>query len=328
LIGGRTGAATAEVAAGSLSAAVPDVRTAAEPATEVDAAQQARFRWSRIGFVWIGVAVLLIAVAGGGLYWRWHAHKAPALTEKDTIVLADFDNKTGDPVFDNTLKQGLDIQLGQSPFLNLISQDKVNQTLKLMGRSAGDVLTPVVARDVCQRTGSKAMLSGSIDQLGSQYVIGLKAVNCETGDVLAQEQKQAAGKEAVLKALDAAAISLRSKLGESLSSVQKYDKPLEEATTPSLEALKAYSQGREMSFAKGHDSGMPFYERAVELDPNFASAYAAIAGVYHHRAEVGLAAENARKAYELRQKVSERERLRIEASYYITVTGELEKVAQ
>jgi DNA-binding winged helix-turn-helix (wHTH) protein/tetratricopeptide (TPR) repeat protein len=328
LIGGRTGAATAEVAAGSLSAAVPDVRTAAEPATEVDAAQQARFRWSRIGFVWIGVAVLLIAVAGGGLYWRWHAHKAPALTEKDTIVLADFDNKTGDPVFDNTLKQGLDIQLGQSPFLNLISQDKVNQTLKLMGRSAGDVLTPEVARDVCQRTGSKAMLSGSIDQLGSQYVIGLKAVNCETGDVLAQEQKQAAGKEAVLKALDAAAVSLRSKLGESLSSVQKYATPLEEATTPSLDALKAYSQGREMSFAKGHDSAMPFYQRAVELDPNFASAYAAIAGVYFHRAEVGLAAENARKAYELRGKVSERERLHIEASYYMTTTGELEKAAE
>ncbi|MGA2690435.1 MAG: winged helix-turn-helix domain-containing protein [Candidatus Korobacteraceae bacterium] len=314
LIGGRTGAATAEVAAGSLSAAVPDVRTAAEPATEVDAAQQARFRWSRIGFVWIGVAVLLIAVAGGGLYWRWHAHKAPALTEKDTIVLADFDNKTGDPVFDNTLKQGLDIQLGQSPFLNLISQDKVNQTLKLMGRSAGDVLTPEVARDVCQRTGSKA--------------IGLKAVNCETGDVLAQEQKQAAGKEAVLKALDAAAVSLRSKLGESLSSVQKYATPLEEATTPSLDALKAYSQGREMSFAKGHDSAMPFYQRAVELDPNFASAYAAIAGVYFHRAEVGLAAENARKAYELRGKVSERERLHIEASYYMTTTGELEKAAE
>ncbi len=326
LIGGRTKAAAVEVAAASQPAVVPDARTAAEPATDVAPSQRARHRFARLA--WIGAAVLLIAAGGVGLYWRWRAHKAPPLTEKDTIVLADFDNKTGDPVFDDTLKQGLAIQLEQSPFLDLISQGKVNQTLRLMGRHAGDRLTPEVAHDVCQRTGCKAMLTGSIDQLGNQYVIGLKAVNCETGDVLAEEQEQAPGKEAVLKALDAAAISLRSKLGESLSSVHKYATPLEEATTPSLEALKAYSQGRETSFAKGHDSAMPFYTRAVELDPNFASAYAAIAGVYSHRAEVGLAAENARKAYELREKVSERERLRIEALYYVTATGELEKAAQ
>ena len=330
LIGGRTGAAmaTAELAAASHPAAVRDVKPAAEPATEVNAAEQTGFRWSRARFAWIGLVVLLVGAAGLGLYWRWRPQKVLALTEKDTIVLADFDNKTGDPVFDNTLKQGLDIQLEQSPFLNLISQDKVNQTLKLMGRSADGALTPEVARDLCQRTSSKAMLTGSIDQLGTQYVIGLKAVNCQTGDVLAEEQEQAAEKEAVLKALDAAAISLRSKLGESLSSVQRYATPLEEATTPSLEALKAYSQGREMSFTKGHDSALPFYKRAVELDPNFASAYAAISRVYFIRAEVGLAAENARKAYELRQKVSERERLHIEALYYTTATGELEKAAQ
>ena len=330
LIGGRTRAATAtaELAVASLPNAVLDGKTAAEPATEVDAAQQTRFRWSRARFAWIGLAVLVVAAAGGGLYWRWRPHKVLALTDKDTIVLADFDNKTGDPVFNDTLKQGLAIQLEQSPFLELISQGKVNQTLKLMGRSTGDFVTPEIAREVCQRTGSKAMLAGAIAALGSQYVIGLKAVDCNTGDVLAETQEQAPGKEAVLKALDAAAISLRGKLGESLSSVQKYATPLAEATTPSLEALQAYSQGREASFVKGHDSAMPSYQRAVELDPNFASAYAAISGVYNLRGEVGLAAENARKAYELRQKVSERERLHIEASYYVTATGELEKAAQ
>jgi eukaryotic-like serine/threonine-protein kinase len=330
LIGGGTGAAaaTAEVAAATLPAATPEVKPPVEPAREVDAAQQTRLRWPRARFAWIGLAALVVAAAGGGLYWLLRPHKVLALTDKDTIVLADFDNKTGDPVFDDTLKQGLAIQLGQSPFLNLISQGKVNQTLKLMGRSAAAALTPEVARDLCQRTGSKAMVAGSIDQLGSQYVIGLEAVNCDTGDVLVEEQEQAAGKEVVLKALDAAAISLRRKLGESLSSVQKYATPLEGATTPSLEALKAYSQGHEISFAKGHDFGMPFYQRAVELDPNFATAYAAIAGVYSHRSEVGLAEENARRAYELREKVSERERLRIEAFYYLTVTGELEKAAE
>ena len=172
------------------------------------------------------MAALLVVAVGAGLYWRWRAHKAPALTDKDTIVLADFDNKTGDPVFDDTLKQGLAIQLEQSPFLALIPQGKVNQTLKMMGHSPDDHVTPEVAREVCQRTNSKATLSGSIAELGSLYVIGLKAVNCDTGDVLAEEQKQVAGKETVLKALDAAAISLRSKLGESLTSVQSIRHPV------------------------------------------------------------------------------------------------------
>ncbi len=328
LIGGRTKAATAEVAA-SQPAVVPEARTAAEPVTEVAPTQKARYRSSQIRLFWIGVAVLVIAaVAGGGLYWRWRAHRVPALTEKDTIVLADFDNKTGDPVFDDTLKQGLAIQLEQSPFLDLISQGKVNQTLKLMGRSADAALTPEVAREVCQRTGSKAMLTGSIAQLGNQYVIGLKAVNCEKGDVLAEEQKQAAGKEAVLKALDAAAISLRSKLGESLSSVQKYATPLQEATTPSLEALQAYSQGRKMQSTKGDTAALPFFKRALELDPNFAMAYSGMSDVYADFGEVRRATENARKAYELREKVSERERFGIEANYYSYVTVELEKAAQ
>ena len=207
--------------------------------------------------------------------------------EKDTIVLADFDNKTGDEVFDDTLKQGLAVQLEQSPFLDLISDSKVNQTLKLMGRPAGDRLTPEVTREVCQRTGSKAMVTGSIASLGSQYVIGLKAVNCDTGDVLAEVQEQAAGKETVLKALDAAAVSLRGKLGESLSSVQKYATPLAEATTPSLEALKAYSLGRKTQYAKGDTAALPFFKRAVELDPNFAMAYAALSVVYSNLNESG-----------------------------------------
>ena len=330
LIGGRTkvATATAEVAAASLPVAVPDPITAADPATEVAPTQKARFRWSRAHLVWVGLAVLMVTAIGGGLYWRWRAHKPPALTDKDTIVLADFDNKTGDPVFDETLKQGLAIHLEQSPFLELISQGKVNQTLRLMGRPARDVLTPEVAREVCQRTGSKAVLTGAIAALGSQYVIGLRAIDCNTGDVLAEAQEQAPGKEAVLKALDAAAVSLRGKLGESLSSVQKYATPLEEATTPSLEALQAYSQGEKTMASKGDSAALPFFKRAVELDPNFAIAYAAMANIYSNLSEVGLAAENARKAYELRGKATERERVAIEGNYYLFVTGELERAAR
>ncbi|HZL69711.1 MAG TPA: tetratricopeptide repeat-containing serine/threonine-protein kinase, partial [Candidatus Limnocylindrales bacterium] len=271
-------------------------------------------------------AVIVVALLAGGLYWR--SRKTTTLTEKDTIVLADFVNTTGDSVFDDTLKQGLSVQLEQSPFLALVSERKVNETLKLMGRPAGDRLTPEVAREVCQRTGSAAMLTGSIAGLGSQYVIGLRAVNCSTGDVLAEAQEQAAGKEAVLKALSAAAVSLRGNLGESLSSVQKYATPLEEATTPSLEALKAYSMGRKAKFAKGDTAALPFFKRAVEVDPGFALAYQAMSIVYGDLNEAGRAAENAHKAYEQREKVSERERFAIEASYYSDSTGELEKAAQ
>ncbi|MBZ5719876.1 MAG: protein kinase [Acidobacteriia bacterium] len=270
--------------------------------------------------------ILVAAAIGAMLYFG--SQRVHALTERDTIVLSDFDNKTGDSVFDDTLKQGLSVQLEQSPFLALISERRVNETLKLMGRPAGDRLTPEVTHEVCQRTGSKAMLTGSIAGLGSQYVIGLKAVNCNTGDVLAEAQEQAAGKEAVLKALDNAAVSLRSKLGESLSSVQKFATPVEEATTPSLEALKAYSRGVKTWNAKGNTAALPFLKRAVELDPNFAMAYMWISGVYFYLNEVGRGAENARRAYDLREKVSERERLNIEGNYYTAATGELEKAAQ
>jgi serine/threonine protein kinase/Tfp pilus assembly protein PilF len=283
-----------------------------------------RKRWK----VLVPAALILVAAAiGGTLYFR-SRQATTRLTDKDTIVLSDFDNKTGDSVFDDTLKQGLSVQLEQSPFLALVSQDKVNETLKLMGRSPDDRLTPNVAHEVCQRTGSKAMLAGSIAGLGSQYVIGLKAVSCDTGDVLAEAQEQAAGKEAVLKALDAAAGSLRSKLGESLSSVQKYATPVEEATTPSLEALKAYSLGVKTDYAKGDTAALPFFKRAVELDPNFAMAYVGMSWVYFDLNEIGWSAGNLRKAYDLREKVSERERFNIESRYYDIVTGELEKGAQ
>jgi tetratricopeptide (TPR) repeat protein len=261
-----------------------------------------------------------------GLYYR--AHQAKPLTDKDSIVLSDFTNTTGDSVFDDTLKQGLSVQLEQSPFLNLVSEHRVNDTLKLMGRPAGDRLTPEVTREVCRRTNSKAMLAGSIAGLGSQYVIGLKAVNCGTGDVLAEAQEQAASKETVLKALDAAAVSLRKKLGESLSSVQKYATPLEEATTSSLEALRAYSLGVKTRSTKGATAALPSLQRAVELDPNFAMAYAWMSANYSDLKEGERAAEYIRKAYDLREKVSERERFWIEGNYYWSATGELEKEAQ
>jgi serine/threonine protein kinase/predicted Zn-dependent protease len=291
-------------------------------ATQVPVA--GRKRWKGIVSA---VLVLVAAAIGGTLYFRWR-QSTTRLTDKDTIVLSDFDNKTGDSVFDDTLKQGLSVQLEQSPFLALVSERRVNETLKLMGRPAGDRLTPEVTREVCERTGSKAMLTGSIAGLGSQYVIGLKAVNCSTGDVLADAQEQAAGKEAVLKALDAAAVSLRGKLGESLGSVQKYDTPLYEATTPSLEALKAYSLGVKTGSAKGDAVALPFFKRAVDLDPNFAMAYASLAAIYLGLNQTGRGAEYIRKAYDLREKVSEQERLYIEGNYYILVTGELEKAAQ
>ena len=278
---------------------------------------------------WLAIAaVVAIALAGGGFYWK-RSHKATAkFTDKDSIVLGDFDNKTGDAMFDDSLKQGLSIQLGQSPYLYLVPDRKINETLRLMGRTAGDRLTPEVTREVCVRTASTAMLTGSIARLGNQYAIGLKAVSCNSGEMLAEAQEQAATQEGVLKALDAAAITLRGQLGESLSSVEKYATPLKEATTPSLEALKAYSLGLRTSRVKGDTAGLPFFKRALELDPNFAVAYNAIARAYNNLGEVGRSQENERKAYDLREKLSEHERLSIEATYYLFVTGELEKAAR
>jgi len=322
---GRDGAVSPEPGLASSSQTTPpamaSIAIKAHTAS-VAAARASSFRWLTIAG---GAAVVIGLVVGG---WLYFARRARALTNKDTIVLSDFENKTGDAVFDDTLRQGLSVQLEQSPFLSMIPDSKLNQTLKLMGRPAGDRLTSEVTREVCQRTGSKAMLTGSIAELGSQYVIGLKALNCQSGDVLAEAQEQAAGKEGVLKALDAAAVSLRSKLGESLRTVQEYATPLEDATTSSLEALKAYSLGRKTNYAKGDTAALPFYKRAVELDPNFASAYLALAIGYLNLNEPGLGAEYGRKAYDLREKVSERERFGIEAFFYWNVTGELEKAAQ
>jgi serine/threonine protein kinase/Tfp pilus assembly protein PilF len=288
--------------------------------------------WSRIWKLTAAALIFVVMAVGVGLWVgrAWKSSKALKLTDKDAIVLADFDNKTGDPVFDDTLKTALSISLRESPFFDIVSERKVNQTLKLMGRQAGDPLTPEVAREVCQRAGSKskAMLTGSIAGLGSQYVISLKAVSCTTGDPLAEAREQAADKGRVLRALDKATVSVRSQLGESLSSVEKFATPLDRVTTTSLEALKAYSLGIKVQNAKGDNSALPFYKRAVELDPNFARAYQAIAVSYGNLNQSGLAAENARKAYALRDKVSEQERVEIEAHYYVRVTGELEKAAE
>ena len=277
-----------------------------------------------LGLSWkvlVPAALVVVALFVEGYFYF---HRRPKLTDKDTIVLGDFTNTTGDVVFEDTLKQGLSVQLEQSPFLDLLSDRKVNETLKLMGRPAGDRLTPEVTREVCQRAGSKAMLTGSIAGLGSQYVIGLKAVNCNTGDVLAEAQQQAAGKEGVLKALNAAAVGVRSKLGESLSTVRAHNTSLMDATTPSLDALKAYTVG--LQKGKSNDAAaVPFFKRAIELDPEFASAYSGLAASYLNLGESGLARENFAKAFALRSHVSEREKLLIAARYYHHVTGELPK---
>jgi len=299
------------------------VAQALEPAATLESA--ARGGRLRVG----GVAITLIAIFAVGLYyWYSHQEKATALTEKDVIVLADFDNKTGDEIFDGTLRQALAIQLEQSPFLNVLSDRKLIATLTEMGRPVNDRLTEDVTREICMRTNSKAYVAGSIAQIGDHYLIGLRTLNCETGQTVASIEAEAQNRNAVLKALDAAAVGLRSKLGESLSSVQKYATPVEEASTPSLEALRAYSLGQMTRFAKGETAALPFYRRAVELDPNFAMAYRAMSMAYANLGELGQATENARKAYELREKVSERERFSVEANYYDTATQELEKAAQ
>jgi tetratricopeptide (TPR) repeat protein len=240
-------------------------------------------------------------------------------------VLADFVNSTPDPVFDDALNQALTVELEQSPFLKILPQTKIQDTLRLMGRSPDESLTPEVGREVCQRAAAKAVLWGSIATLGTQYVIGLTAAECSTGNHLASEQIQSANKEAVLKALSDATSRLRSKLGESLTSVQKFDAPLEQATTPSLEALKAYSSGRKAEYQKGSSAAIPSFKRAIELDPNFAVAYAALGISYSNLGELSLANENLQRAYELSNRVSEREKLRISAYYYSYLAGDLVK---
>ncbi len=273
------------------------------------------------------VAILLVAgLIAGGLYYR--SRPSSKLTEKDTIVLADFSNSTGEAVFDDTLKQALAIQLEQSPFLNILSERKVTATLKLMNRKPGDRITQEVAREICQRTNSKALLAGSIASLGSNYLIGLKAVNCQTGDSLGSAEAEAEGREKVVKALSEVANTLRSKLGESLASLQKHDKPLDEATTSSLEALQAFTQGSRAAREQGDQDALPYLKRAVELDPNFARAYASLGASYSDLNQPSLAIESYKKAFDLRDRVSERERLFIEGMYYLNATRELDKAVQ
>ena len=276
---------------------------------------------------WISISVgsLLIAAAIGGYLY---AHRTRKLVEKDTIVLADFTNSTGDPVFDNTLKTALTVSLRQSPFLNSLSDGKVSASLRMMALPTTSVVTPTVAREVCRRANGKAYITGSITQLGSQYVVGLKAVNCESEDVLAEEQATARTKENVLQALGDAASKLRTELGESLATVHKFDAPLAEATTSSLEALKAYSLGEQAFREKSVADAIPFHKRAIELDPGFALAYLAVGEDYYSLSEEEKARGYYSKAFDLREHASDRERLTITAAYYTSVTGEQEKAAE
>jgi hypothetical protein len=274
------------------------------------------------------VAVTILAVAAGtaaGLLWRTrHLHR---LTEKDTIVLGDFANSTSDPVFDGTLREGLSVQLEQSPFLSLVSQEGVQQTLHMMGQPANARLTPEISREVCQRTHSAAALEGSIALIGTRYNLILKAVSCVNGDLLASTEAQANDKSHVLDTLGTVASEMRTKLGESLSTVQKYNTPLEQATTPSLEALQAYSLGLRATWVAGeNNAALPFLERATQFDPNFAMAYWAMSNAYSGAGESTLAAEKIRKAFELRAGASELEKLLIVTDYNSFQTGDLMKL--
>ena len=305
---------TAQVAASRASVSAPhepaELRSAGQPRAAVPA-------WA-----WVAAGLLLAAIIAGVFYWR--SHSAPTLTAKDSILLADFVNTTGDPVFDGTLKQALAVQLEQSPYLNIVPDQTIRKALQFMGRGADERVTGSVAREICEREHIKAMLSGSIATLGSQYVIALDATNCATGDSLAREQVTAATKEAVLPAVGKAASSLRGKLGESLASIQKFDTPVTEATTSSLEALKAYAAADEIRNGGNEAESIPLFQHAVELDPNFAMAYARLAAIYNNLGEEDRSVESARKAFDLRERVSERERFYITDHFYVA-NGNIEK---
>jgi|SRR5271157_646235 len=272
----------------------------------------------------IAAAATLLLAAGGIFFLEQRGH-ARLLTDKDTIVLADFINKTGDPVFDGTLRQGLAVQLEQSPFLSLVSDQRIQQELGLMGQPADARLTPEFGKDICERTASAAVLDGSIAPLGSQYVLGLRARNCRSGDILDEEQAQAARKEDVLNALSQIASKFRTRVGESLATVQKHDTPLEEATTPSLEALKVYSRAMKVVFSTGSAAAVPLFKRATEIDPKFAMAYAFLGRTYGDMGESELAAESTGKAWQLRDRATDSEKFFITANYDLQVTGNLEK---
>jgi serine/threonine protein kinase/tetratricopeptide (TPR) repeat protein len=290
-------------------------------AQSADAPRSSPTRWKAIAALATGI----IALSAGSYFFF---QRPPKLTDKDSIVVADFRNNSGDPIFDGTLHQGLLVQLQQSPFLSLISDGRITDTLKLMGQRSNAPLTAQTAGEICERTGSAAVIEGSIDKLGTRYVVGLSAKNCHTGDILYQEQVQAQRKEEVLGALTEIAAKFRVRAGESLASVRQHSVPLPEATTPSLEALKAYSTGRMISLTKGSPNALPLLQRAVALDPNFASAYAYMGLTYGTVGDVSLARENTRKAWELRERVSEHERFSIDLAYHRVLTGNLEKCRQ
>ncbi|MGB2639961.1 MAG: protein kinase [Candidatus Acidiferrum sp.] len=320
---GQFAAAVSAARTAPASAPIPVLATA-PPAAALIPPRVPLYRWKPL----VALAAALVALLALAA-WFYNTRRVHALTQADTIVLADFANKTGDPIFDDTLRQGLAAQLQQSPFLSLVSEQKIQQTLRLMGLPPDSKLSPTIAGDLCQRAGSKAYLSGSISNLGSQYVIGVNAVNCQTGDYLAREQVTAAGKETVLKALGEASTTLREKLGESLKTVQKLDTPIEQATTPSLEALQAYSLGRKTMLGKAdYTAAIPLFERSIQLDPHFAMAFATLGTAYHNIGEKNLSAKNTREAYDLRAHVSEWEKFYIESHYYHFVTGDLEKAGQ
>ena len=248
-----------------------------------------------IGLRWKTIVPAVVAVLALSVGSYFYFHSTPKLTDKDTIILADFTNTTGDPVFDGTLRQGMAVQLEQSPFLSLVSEERIQQALRLMDQPADARLTPEVAREICQRTASAAVLDGSIASLGSQYVLGLRAKDCRTGDVLADEQVQAARKEDVLNALGQIASKFRTRVGESLTTVERHNTPLAEATTPSLEALRAYSEGWKILFSTSPGAAVPFFKHAIEIDPKFAMAYAALGRMYGDIGESGIAADYTRK---------------------------------
>lgn len=277
-------------------------------------------------YVIAACAVLLLA--GGGVFLSQKSAHPKTLTDKDVLVLADFANTTGEPVFDGALRQGLAVQLEQSPFLSIIPDEKVEQTLGLMGKPLDAKLIPAIAREVCQRTASTAVLDGSIARIGTQYLLTLKAVDCESGKTLSSTEAQASNQDHVLDALGKISVEIRNKLGESLSTIEKFDTPLEQATTPSLEALKAYSLGVQDLRTKGPDAAAPFFKHAVELDPNFAVAYAYLGVMASTTLEPGLSVDYRTKAFELRDRASEAEKYWITATYHKGVTGNIPKAIE
>jgi eukaryotic-like serine/threonine-protein kinase len=313
-----------EVEGRRISSGAPSARAASNAAPSAASGGTATAPRSK-GLI-IGVVGLVVVIAAVAAYLRFH--RAPALTEKDSIVVADFVNTTGEAVFDGTLKEALVVQLNQSPYLNILPESRLRQALQFMGRSPDQRITDDVAREICIRQGVKAMLTGSIASLGSHYVITLSAVNAQTGDSLAQAQAEADSKEQVLKSLDSAATQLRQKLGESLASVQKFATPLEQATTSSLDALKEFSLGQAAHTKLDDTNAAPHLERAIQLDPNFAMAYATLGVVYSNLTQRQKGLEYLKKAFELKDRASERERLYITAHFYDIVTGQLDKALE